>query len=349
MIKRLLSFIAAVALVAVSAAAQPVNRDMLLTADGTLYTVESVAPSDAGVNAPDSCILTLVITKQQNGDTTRISVPYTLTSGAHFRPAMAYDSDSKTLFLFWTHAPNAMSSELLFATMSADGKWSDLTTFEDRSYRLRFNLAIAITRKVWTQQGDNSYAAMPGLSAHAVWWEQTGAGEQARYSMLTIEGGKVTDIETRDLATFLNGSGTPAVASPDVDPEVFRHPSIFEASAHDSVDVIFGDTVNNHFNRINLRAVTQGRLHVPTGRVTGGYNAPPSFAVAPEANRATLSIHSLWDRDTDNLLFYYYAGNTVQYLMNRGGNWSSMKSVAMKSGLSPESAPDVLRRMMAAE
>jgi hypothetical protein len=349
MIKRLLTLIAAVALVATSAIAQTTDRDMLLTTDGTLYTIDSVPP-DASAHAGNDCLRTLILTTQQGTELKRTVVPYAVSNGVHWRPALAYDADSKTVFLFWTHSPNAMSSELLFCTVSPDGKFSDLTTFEARAYRLRFNLSIAVTRKVWTPQPDNSSAQEPGISAHAVWWEETGDGEQARYALLTVDGGKVTDIETRDLATFIDpATDTSTDASPDVDPEIFRHPSIFEAPSHDSVDVIFGDVTRSHFNRINLRPVANGRLHVPTGRVTGGYSGPPSFAVAPEADRPALSIHSLWDRDTNNLLFYYYADNTVHYLMNRAGAWSSMRSVALKNGLSVEAAPDVLRRMMAAQ
>jgi hypothetical protein len=347
MIKRLLTLIASLALVAVSVTAQTVDRDMLLTTDGTLYTIDSVAP-DANAKAGEDCLRSLVLTTQQGTESTRTVVPYSLSNGVHWRPALAYDSDSKTLFLFWTHSPNAMSSELLFCTISADGKFSDLTTFEARSYRLRYNLAIAVTRKVWTAQSDSKFTQDAGMSAHAVWWEETGNGEQARYALLTVEKGTVTGIETRDLAAFVDSSA-PDTLSPDADPEIFRHPSIFEAPTHDSVDVIFGDVVNNHFNRINIHPVAQGRLHVPVGKMSLGYSGPPSFAVAPNADRASLSIHSLWDRDTNNLVLYYYADQTVHYLMNRAGVWSSMKSVAMKGGLSAEGAPDVLRRMMAAE
>jgi len=348
MIKRLVTLIAATALVALSAGAQAVDRDMLLTTDGTLYTIESVAP-DADAHAGDDCLRTLVVTTQEGSDTTRTVVPYALSNGVHWRPALAYDADSKTLFVFWTHSPNAMSSELLFCTLSADGTWSDVTTFEGRSFRLRYNLAIAVTRKLSTPQPDNTFFQQPGISAHAVWWEETGNGEQARYAMLTVEKGAVTSIETRDLVTFLDGSDAPSDLTPGVDAEIFRHPSIFESPAHDTVDVIFGDPAANRFNRINIRPVAQGRLHVPVGKQTGGYSGPTMFAVSAEADRSTLSIHSLWDRETNNLLFYYYAGNSVQYLMNRDGKWSATKSVAMKGGLNAEAAPEVLRRMMAAQ
>ena len=349
MIKRLFTLIAIATVLSLPAFADAVDRDMLLTTDGTLYTVESQAPGPDADVAMD-CLRTLVLTTQKGESSTRTVVPYTTTNGAHWRPALAYDSDSQTLFLFWTHSPNAMSSELLFCTLSADGKWSPVTTFEGRSYRLRYNLAIAVTRKVSRMQSDLSYAAEPGISAHAVWWEQTGDGEQARYAMLTVENGAVTNIESRDLMSFVDASSeTPATLDPNFDREIFRHPAIFEAPTHDSVDVIFADPVNNHFNHINLRPVAQGRLHVPVGKQSGGFPAPPTFAVAPEAAGTAVSIHSLWDRETNNLLFYYYAGNLVQYLMNRGGVWSGMKSVAMKGAFSAEAAPEVLRRMMAAE
>ena len=108
----LLSF--ALALVAAAAFGAAADRDVLVTPDGTVYTVEQGIPSSSsGVAA--SNILELSV---QNGSEAAqyTLVPESVLAGYHFGGTLAYDADSKTLFVLWTHTKSGMSSELLLAS-----------------------------------------------------------------------------------------------------------------------------------------------------------------------------------------------------------------------------------------
>ena len=83
----LLSFV--LLLAATGATAQ--SRDVLLTPDGTLYTVE-VASSEASAMGGQ---LYLQITARQGKTVTTTNVPESL-NGLNLRPALAYDDDAKT-------------------------------------------------------------------------------------------------------------------------------------------------------------------------------------------------------------------------------------------------------------
>jgi len=175
--KRLL-LILALALLPAALFAQPADRDVLVATDGTLYTIESRS-------AADSDIRSLHLTIAHGNTSTETIVPDTLT-GTNWRPTLTYDSESKTVFVFWICAPNAMSSKLLFASYR-DGKWSPTVSFGDQSFHSRDNLRIAITRHVSTLQADGTtYADAPALLVHAVWWETANGVEKARYALFTI-------------------------------------------------------------------------------------------------------------------------------------------------------------------
>ncbi|HEV3485915.1 MAG TPA: hypothetical protein VG106_10945, partial [Vicinamibacterales bacterium] len=140
--KRLL--VAAVVLL-LAAPAAFAQRDVLLTDDGTAYAASfEWAWEHPEVKTTSSTYLVLTI--QRTGEQPqRLFVPATLQGGANTNPALAYDSDSATLFVFWQHWPNAMSSELRFIAYHRETGWTTPTSFEKAAYRLRRNLRIALT------------------------------------------------------------------------------------------------------------------------------------------------------------------------------------------------------------
>src|SRR5512142_671598 len=112
MIKRILIILAIVLLPLAAAAAGVPDRDVLLTSDGTLYTVESVS-SEAVPNLRTPSQSVLLMTTQ-NGTTYSTDVaPASLNGGFNVYPSLAYDPQSKTLFLFWQMALNGfLTSDL---------------------------------------------------------------------------------------------------------------------------------------------------------------------------------------------------------------------------------------------
>lgn len=165
MIKRIVVALA-LCLAATVAVADSRDRDLLLTSDGTVYTVE-IANNEAARNGESSWYLVLTV---QNGlKRESAPVPGSLVGGAHSNPALGYDAESDTLFLFWQQGENGgLSSRLLFASYQK-GKWSEATTLDSVDWDLRRNLRIAVTRFIETGDASGKHILVPQLTVHAVW------------------------------------------------------------------------------------------------------------------------------------------------------------------------------------
>lgn len=309
------------------------ERDVLLTPAGTLHTIESQrAPGDADSRRQ------LVLTTQ-NGDDRHITpVPESLTAGFRCAPALTYDVENDTLFVFWLRMPNIMSSELLLATYH-NGTWTAPISVDNKSFRLRSNLRIAVTRQV----ADASNTDSPALVVHAVWWEQSGSGEQARYALVAIEKGSVSNTEVHDLNEFA-ASATAIAVEPNFNSEILRHPAILENGTPDSVDVLFGDLRTNTFTRSTLKPIAQGRIHIPIGHGGDGrtIGAPQMFSAAWTGRISTISSSN------KKLLLYNTTADAVSYIVYDNGAWSGVRSVPVSDKLSSDGAVSVLTRMMSA-
>jgi len=336
--KRLL-LIAALLVVPTALFAQTAaDRDVLLTADGTLWTAESTW-NDIGGDANRY----LHITSQQGNRFGETVVPESISSGINWRPALAYDDQSSTLFVFWLHMPNSFSSELLVAALQ-NGRWLPAISIDNQQYNLRYNLRIGITRHVSTLQKDGTYADAPALLLHAVWWEQTGDGEQARYALLTIDKGTLAyEPEIHNLSEFASQPDKPLDVPANFNPEILKHPAIIEGN--DSVDVVFGNTHTNALNRVTLKPVAETRIHIPIGHHgpgNGGPIAPPLGFNADWTSRISLVA----GQGNSKMAFYTVDKDGLSYVVYSNGTWSNLKTIATSGSVSVDGAVNALTRMV---
>jgi hypothetical protein len=330
--KRLLAILALV-LVPTALFAQA-DRDVLLTSDGTLYTIESKEALEGDSNRS----LQLTITKGNKSTST--TIPESLT-GTNWRPALTYEPDSKTVFVFWIGQINGMSSRLLFASYK-DGKWTPAVSIDDQPYTYRYNLRIAITRHVSTQQSDGSFSDAPALLVHAVWWEDAGANkERARYALFTIENSRVTNYEIHDLLGLAQIPIMAYAVDKDFNTEILRHPAILEGT--NSVDVIFGDVDRMSMNRITLKPIADGRIHIPI-TVRGGRPFPPPHSFSADWTGRISTIGSGSD-----LVMYNTTKDTTSYVMYANGAWSEVRTLPLSANFSADAAEAALYRMLAAQ
>jgi hypothetical protein len=342
MIKRLLILL--VALVPLAAFGGTIDRDIVLTDDGTLYTVESTFAKDVP-NLQTSSERVLTLTVQHGSDAPATSViPATTKGGWHVYPALAYDTPSKTLFVFWEAAYNTfLSTDVAFCAYH-DGQWAAPATLDSAQWASRQNFRIAITRTSEQFNADGTSTIVPETTVHAVWWEDNGGAEWARYAMITVDNGAAVGIHVQDLGEFVNGAGSVPPAKSDASRELLRHPSVTESRAHDSVDVLFGDMNFVTMRRVNIRPTIQGgRLRVPVGRT--GNNVP-----APSANlMSTTPVDTLTNGDS---VAMYYDGqnpNTLDYLMYANGNWSAVRTLTLSEKFSHDSAVAALQKLITAQ
>ncbi|MGA7617039.1 MAG: hypothetical protein WBX15_17855 [Thermoanaerobaculia bacterium] len=324
--------------------AQDADRDVLLTPDGTLYTIESVDPLAVGVDSISQRVLQLRV---QNGtDVTNTYVPDSLSGGMHTSPSLAWDSQSKTLFIFWQKQPNLMSSELLLCSYH-DSTWSDTTSIDNGSFHIRFNLQIGVTRYAQSTDENGNRIEVPRLIVHAVWWDQTGYGENGRYAMISIKDGRVAGIDIHDLLYWVDSTRQrPAAELPaDFDRDLFRHPAIFVQSSLDAIDIVFADWDRNRLERLYLRPVTaEGQLELPVGIWRGEIDPPGLFR-----READSKITALAGSDTTKLIYYYRDGDALRYIMRKDGAWSDMMTLQLNDNVSAGLGAQALHRMIASE
>jgi len=336
--KRLL-LVLALAVLPTTIFAGTIDRDVLVTPEGTLFSVESVL-NDGSAPANAKFLLKLTV-QATNGPAQMINVPDSLTAGMHTHPALAWDADSQTLFVFWLKMPNPTSSELLLSSYH-NGAWQPAVSVGNSTYHLVSNLQIRTSHRV---------ADLP-LLVHAVWWEDSGDAESARYGLFVIDKGSVSQMYLDDLSNllYIDPSGNPTVQLPQMYPvdanfnrEILRHPSLIDTGATDSIDVLFGDVKTNSFNRVTLKPIIQGRIHIPIGHMPGPRVVAPKSFISPW----TGPIDTIVAGRDGSMLLYNTTKDAVSYIVySSAGTWSSVKSIALNDKLSADAAVAALSRMM---
>lgn len=320
------------------------DRALSLTPDGTLYAVESIYPNREEVATTSGRVLKLSV--QRNGESRSEIVPASLQGGYHIEPSLAYDQDSSTLFIFWQKFPTITVSELLFCSYR-DGAWSETASIDKVVFRYGMNLRIGVTRQIEEEQPDGSLVRKKSLLIHAIWWEQNGQGEIARYARLAPRYGRVETIEVYDLPTLLGLQRNllPVGVSADFDRELLRHPGIFESLTQDSVDVLFGDWDTNRIYRVELRPrVSNGVLRPPIPRWRGDIDTPKIRMMSTE-RVAVISAPA----DERKFLYYFQNGNRVDYLVHSANGWSEMRTITLTDGLTFEDALTALRQLLVSQ
>jgi hypothetical protein len=345
MIKRILVALALIVLPSL-AMADATDRDFLLTPNGTLYTVESVF-TDQLTNVDTHSTRVLTFTVRNDEGTTTTIIPETLLGGSHTAPALAYDPASEALFVFWQRGiNNGMSSDLVFCSYQK-GKWSEATSVDSANYHYSHNIQIGVTRKVDQIDEKGNHTSVAGLTVHAVWWEESGHKEWARYAMLTIDNGSLTDIQIADLSLFTDVSRDLARPNdPDFNNEILRHPTLSESNTHDTVDIVFGDLISNNMHRVTIKPVVDfrtagngGRLRVPIGVKDTGIGAPHF------RTEATARVEAL-SGDGNKVVLYTSGKDGVKYVSFSNGSWSPSRTLSVDDKVTADAAVDVLRRMV---
>lgn len=322
--------------------------EVLLTQSGMLFTVDTEWAADHPEVFTKSNNY-LVLTAREGDQVVRQIVPGSTSAGIHINPSLAYDNESKTLFIFWQHAETLMESELVFASLSADGRWSNVTTFGNGK-NPRYNLRLALTRKAEEVAADDTIVGMkPELNLHAVWWEwdYATATASARYAMMTVQDGDVTNISLHGLEEFVepakdaNVSNMPADA--DVNTEIFKHPAVATTSTQDAVDVVFGNVEENGFHKVRIRPRFrmdgEARIHIPIGVRENAFPAPVFRTATNGARIGTFAGEG-------SVAFYFDGKTSLNYMVYRHDGWTDTRSIALDEAVTRDTALDAIRRLV---
>jgi len=348
--KRLL-FICCAFLLTLSASAEMRRSDVLLTDSGVIFRVNTMSVSEFNDANPDAAVETssteiLVLTFQNQDGFNTIPVPASLTGGRNIEPSLAYDPDDDRVYLFWQRKPSPSASELMLTSFK-DGVWSNETTFDNGIWRLRFNLKIGITHYMSSTDEEGNLVKKPAVIAHAVWWEQHGQHESARYAMLDLEAGNVTGLVIRDMRELSSLEILPEASElpEDFDKTSFRTPFILDVPGNDSVDILFADWYTNHYEIVNVHPVLDeknGVLHIPTGVTTSVMDAP--IVRVRDVNNGLMALSSTTVEGATDLIIYSADDASVDYVVYRHGGWSNEKQIILGEGISVSDAVEALQR-----
>jgi hypothetical protein len=315
------------------------SNAVLLTPDGTLYSIESLTPA-AGQKIVSSRYLRL--TAVHEGKTTTVAVPATLSGGSFTRPAIEYDAASRTVILVWQQSPSGPVADLAYCTYR-DGQWTAAKLVDPTHAAARRNFRIALTTRTIIPAADGTELEFAETTVHVVWWETEGLTQRARYAMLTLEDGKVFSSQANDLADFASlaerSVPTPDHLSP-AQHEILTQPLLAETAAFRAVVAVFGDPVSGTLRGVTLKPVSNGgHLRVPGGRGTRDLGIPKIDKV-PTTNMSLLTGAN------NALLLYFPSGKHVEYVIHDGG-WSVPRALPDSDTLSPDLAAHALGELIA--
>ena len=329
------------ALLSVPLLASAQQPDALLTRNGTLYSVHFERAEENPEVITNSAAY-LKVTARRGDEVTSEIIPATLERGGNYSPTIAFDEQSGMLFVFWIHNQGMLLNQLMFASRTADGVWSEAKVFGDGWYDHRKNLRVAVTRKFRDEDED----LRSGLSVHLVWWElntTTGKGS-AKYAMASIHSGEIVDFIPLDLAEFIGPVEDALLpeTTAEGNKDFLKQPLLFTTPLQDSVVLLFGDidTGTMHQARITPRKiVADGRLRVPGGRREGSFRAP---AMAANANSRVEGVFV----DSTRLAVYTVDEDRLRYVLSDGKALSEPFAIPLDENLSATSAVEALRRLV---
>ena len=328
--KRIL-FALAVVLVAASAfAADVADRDVLITTDGTVYSIAAERSND-GLSA------SLLLTVQSGGKSAQSVIPESA-SGLNGLPTLAFDSDSKTLFVVWMRQPNTASSELLVARYNpSTAKW-DQATVIDSGPVVRSNVTIRFTRQVQMLQRDGTYADTAALILHAAWWQKGPWGESPMYAVMPLNGGFLADPDIHDLTEFVAARDVAKVVSSDF----MRHVALLAGPTSNSVDAIFADSQTNSFYRMTLRPIADTRVHITVGEKGPRLGGPHSLSFDWSGRTGTIG-----SGDGNTVIFTNTTDDKVSWVTLRNGVWLPVQSLTLSDKVTVNTAMSALAKMAA--
>ena len=126
--------------------------------------------------------------------------------------------------------------------------------------------------------------------------------------------------------------------------DILKHPAIIDTGMADSVDILFGDLKSNALNRVRLRPIADGRIHIPIGHGGGGdrLGIPTSFTGDWSGQvSAVVAGH-----DDGTILLYNVGATSLNFVLYTNGAWAAVKSVPLNDKFSADAAIGAVSRML---
>ena len=320
----------------------------LLTADGTLYHVQSGFYRDLepqGTSAQPGDFVLRWDSRDQSGAVQSGLIPGTNNRDPKDQMDLAYDSVSQSLVLVWNDRLQVLNS-IAFAIFQK-GIWTQSQLLPSGVFSFASNPRILITHQQTMDsdaEGNDVVANRSIISM--IWWEDS-FKPRARFAPIFVEGGSfnLSDIQIYDLPELVGSQSIEQTAI--LENPLFATPTIQQEGLSSSVLATFGDVATQSIHVVRIGFPSDFRhvidpmhgRHVPV--ILGHSGSPLLLAVPPTPIRLGTIVGSsyfptvYWQSDPDH----------VNFSVSNGTSWTDTRSLALGGPITADAAIDLIRRM----
>ncbi len=330
------------------AAAAGAEERSLLTADGTLYHVQSGLYSTFEPNgtaaAPNDFVIRWDSTDQTGVAQSGI-IPGTTNPDPKDQFDLAYDSLSQSLVLVWNDRFQIINS-IQFAIFQK-GIWVQSQLLPSGVFSFANNPQILITHQT-VQDLDASGNEVDSERSviSVIWWEGS-VKPRARFAPIFVENGSfdLADIQIYDLPELV-GSQTiewPAIlGSP-----LYESPSIQQDGLSSMLLATFADVASQTLQVAQITFPSDFRsvidpLHGRHVVVILGHNSSPILAAVPTG--VTL-LGSVVGSNYEPTIYWQSDPGHVNYSISDGTQWTPTRTVTLTPALGADAAVSLIRKM----
>jgi hypothetical protein len=333
----------AAALVLALAAPAAAEEKSLLTADGTLYEVQSGSALDLGLSgasiSPDDYFIEWT-SRLQDGSVRIGIVPGTQSRNVKSNLGLAYDEASDSLLLLWREELSVLN--VLELGIFKDGAWKVSALLPNLGFAHAYNPQMRLSHTTVRWTGDDGQTVSRDRSILSiVWWEESQYA-QARYAPIFLdeENFDFANVAVYDLPVLAGGGGP--TSYDDVPSAAYVFPSLHSDGPGGAILANFAD-LNKRKNvvvRITFPTdlgtpgdnnITWMRRHIPIVGVVGDSPLAPTAPVRIASMGTALGTGyrpTFYWRDADRLLYTRFDGH----------DWNSVKVIQLNETMSYERA-----------
>lgn len=344
------SFVAAIFGIAAACCAGIAGAEerSLLTADGTLYHVQSglYATFEPGGTAADANDFVIRWdSTDQTGAVQSGIIPGTTNPDPKDQFDLAFDSLSQSLVLVWNDRFQIVNS-IQFAIFQK-GIWVQSPLLPSGVFSFASNPRILITHQVVQDlDGAGNEVDTQRSIISVIWWEGS-VRPRARLAPIFVENGSfdLADIRIYDLPELV-GSQTiewPAIlANP-----LYESPALQQDGMSSTLLATFADVASQTLQVAQITFPSDFRhvidpLHGRHVVVILGHNGSPLLAAVPPA---TTLLGSVVGSNYQPTVYWQSDDAHVSYAMSDGTQWSSTRNLTLTPALGADAAVSLIRKM----
>ncbi|HKH43994.1 MAG TPA: hypothetical protein VKM72_04945 [Thermoanaerobaculia bacterium] len=306
-----------------SASASAFDRTGAIGPEGEIYLTR-VGPYGVlfpkGNSYPASnVVLTLEVSRSGQAPD-RILVPGTEGPEVESASLVVFEEASKSLFLVWQS--NISSINRLVLRNFKDGSFGSPIEVAAGTFEATMSAPQAVVTRdeFFVPTADGETATVHRTLLHLVWWQASGAGNQALYAPITLIEGIDTGAHSVFSLYDLDQSPDDAAAAAEILPQLYRAPRIQTGRNDHSVVVSFANERNGRLAVLDV-AVLPGEISFLADKIRAhiidiGRRGPSAQAIADKIRAHIIDIGRLNPR-----VVSFLSNDVYEHILTAGGRY----------------------------